>query len=187
MPSIIRHPSSVICHPSSLRRAFCVLRLLSPTPPFSPSPLQPPDIFKFSNSQIFKLYNFFALPPKNLRYIHKVGEFLSESVKEVFKRVILLLVMLIIISATAGSCARRNYSGYHGANRVRSLPHKKWKQPKSRYKEPKKNYSMNQDVLWIESYDRAVSHSPILTSSASSSSRLDPRLAVGSRQLAVRR
>jgi len=132
----------------------CVLRLLSPTPPFSPSPLQPPDIFKFSNSQIFKLYNFFALPPKNLRYIHKVGEFLSESVKEVFKRVILLVVMLIIISATAGSCARRNYSGYHGANRVRSLPHKKWNQPKSRYKEPKKNYSMNQDELWIESYDR---------------------------------
>ena len=105
---------------------------------------------------------------------------MSESVKEVNKRVILFLVMLIIISATAGSCSRRSYSGYHGANRVRSLPHKKWKQPKSRYKEPKKNYSMNQDVLWIESYDRAVSHS-----SPSSSSRLDPRLAVGSQQLAV--
>ena len=56
------------------RRCFAkaVAKVVAEVAPLQPlQTLQPPDIFKFSNSQIFKLYNFFALHPQNLRYINK--------------------------------------------------------------------------------------------------------------------
>ena len=62
-------------------------------------------------------------------------------IKTVFKKLIVFIAMLIIISAAAGSCSRHTSPGYHGPNRVRTKPHKEWKQPKSRYVKPKKKYS----------------------------------------------
>ncbi|MBN2761701.1 MAG: hypothetical protein JXR41_01330 [Bacteroidales bacterium] len=49
-------------------------------------------------------------------------------------RKVIYLIILLFVFAAGGSCSRYHQAGYHGPNRVRAVPHKEWKQPKSRYK-----------------------------------------------------
>jgi len=49
-------------------------------------------------------------------------------------RKVIYLIFLLFVFAAGGSCSRHISPGYHGPNRVRAVPHKEWKQPKSRYK-----------------------------------------------------
>jgi hypothetical protein len=49
-------------------------------------------------------------------------------------RKVIYLIILLLVFAAGGSCSRYHQGAYHGPNRVRAVPHKEWKQPKSRYK-----------------------------------------------------